>query len=1806
MANSCSLDVYIRNKNNEVVESELWKNIKKHSKSRETAKRNYAIASNPQYVEKLQEEGVDVKFDKNGEMTFGTFRKLPLSGLTDKSLLESLNKEIKADRSYTYEEAVAKIQEFNRNEDYKEDFLATFKRNSDGKYSIAVVKNNSKHRYALHKQIKQRSLRDQILYQLQKMGVSVEFLEKDEHFNGRYSTENAQMAANGMYALITIADGKHVDQVLAEEAGHFAVGSLGDSPLVQRLLKALTPEVQQQILGEEYDEKSLGPNPAREVAGKLVGRSLIKQGSNTVWGRLADRIANLAKTIFATITNNSVLKAEAEAERIADKIAYGFMSEEQEGSVQNALSVEETLYSSKYSDTKVYTKMVKNLESLVKDLEVLIKQQSNYLVTEDKLTDRIQELLTLALNGKYEKQTDESLTQEERDAYALQGIAIITKELLRVLGGEEGANAMSLLNSVTFDAPGLASTGMLIAKGGNTLRQVQTLQENVDIVCTLLSQALKGYTQKLSSKEVTVTDTNGEAVVENLEELYKKLSEAGDALKEQLYAKERAFFLYVLRNTLGTDYVTRAAQIVWKKHSKRSIDTVEGGRSAIGRGWIGRNVLKGGMYRKGDTYLKYKECKDIIYKLQNNQDLKKREIKRLQSLGLLDLYEDQEDNTDQIITQLQVEVQTIEEETGKLTASGIYYKLTRQKEEKISIEDALDELEWDQGWLGTFFRSMSNSPDLVSVIVDKFTKEAKYQSTKEVNHIWDRLKVLQKQFSALKGVSEKDLYEQWEDGKLTGNFLTQYHYGKYDKAKKEYIDSLKKEFRVTFAKELQNMSPRQQEEALGEYINCYLEEWHAENSVMEDDYWVPNDSYRNPKYDALMQNQDFRKFYNEFMAIKRKCDRLCDYHMPYYRAPQIKGTFINRITNAPGMYTTNAGRVILNKIGAAFCEDAEDRDFGSDFTTSDRNDTEREKELDRIKSVPLFAINPLSHPEDMSTNPFHSMLAFAAMASNYSKLTTVADALSIGAEVLQNREVQGRRDRGISNTYKRYLKYLDRQVLGRSSDKHILSILSRKAIGEKILTTLTSMGSTLFLMGNWVGGVVNTGTGTLEDIKEAVVGEYFDLKDLAYAHALYWKSIPYNIIQTGKKSKNDKVSLFIKTFDILHTNQQHYREWHKAGLSNFSDAVWDEIAWAPYSRGDHYMQTVIYIALAKHMKLYDKDNNETTLWDILEVSDNVNNDYDNITKIIEKLRQDPTANLSPDEQKYIMQIAHMDVQTVTIGDALKRYRQDIIINRLASLQRYYSSQEEFDPEHPDPTYTAIQNLINKFKSEPNEAILTNQELYLLKRARVPAQANKSFEELLRDNSKQLTAKEIIKRLKNIRKYCHNGKTLKLKEGLYSFMPNADKQAKYLVDCYNAVKQGLSLDPGVIEVLKSLEIDVENLTKNQILYALEERVRDMYVSDRSLVEFKMRAQEIALRCHGIYNSEDYSYMQSTLCGKALSALKGYAYGMIEKRWGANHYSEALGGYVEGFHNTAFKVAAGLIWGEKTPDSLGVWQTITAFVLPFFMQKRMMKAGYSQHQWRNMIRNWINGVFIIGLHQLVKLLGPDDDDKEKLSELIQRRAALKRKKKLNIYEKAKLEVLDSEITKHRTDKRYLLYYYAQRLLWEQSAFSTAYAMYTNKNNLLDLTPVALSFLGEVFTISKQVLGQAAIEGYYGQSYAELKENEKLLKEFNKKMEKKYGKKYPDGDYPYNLMEQTELNVLVPQVSDAWIYDVLHVQNWFDESDIFYQQGQEGRYEKYEPKWKNRVKRYTPIIRNEFIFADPITAFDNYMYGQTVKAR
>lgn len=1405
MGNSCSIIGHVKNSKGEVVESKLWNDLLHHLSDRGLTKEFYRVGTDEKFLDRVRDKA---KFDENGQITFNSLRKLANIDIKQEKLLADLNKDIGSGRM-DYEEALGKLTNFNRNSQFNDEFMATIKKVGN-QYELSIVPKNSANQAALEQEISNRTLRDRLMYHLNKAGVSVKFFENDDKEDGRYSTVNARKAADGMYNLIRIAHGEKLTSALAEEAGHFAVASLGNSPLVDRLTSLLTPDVQKKIFGDEYDSKVLGANSKRETAGHLVGKHLMEEvDTDTAWDKLASRIASLAKRVFYTIKGDDVMKDILEADNIAKRIARDFMSENPTGSIDNALEIRETLYSSTSSlNTRVFRGVVNNLALTTSKLKA---------ISSDALSVKVNAILGVAESGRMTA-INAAPNTSLSDIIALDGIAEAMSMISDMIG--QGKEINNLLDSVDF--LNTADFYNNMANNGRKLRQVHTFVSASISLQRLITEAIKVLPGKESMvgdvENVQVTDSVGNIQTINLKEVTRSLSEANEYLLAELINKEKQFYLKFCESTLGSKYVYKASRVIWN-----------------------------------------------ITKKKRNPDGKTR-------------------------------------------------RLMVQKGGKVDLSSVLESMESDINLFERYLGSMSNNPDVIGQIADKATKMANMQADNLTNKAWDELRVLEARFKEIKGIEQRDLFERFNDGTLTGNIVSEFHWGEYERDWKAFKDAEFENFKNSIPN-IDDLTEFEKALRWDNYFRPLAKVWHKNNSTWNNNEmrYVPNDQYRNYDFDNLMQSHSgLREWYNSYMQLKADLDaRLPEGSTLAVRMPQFKGTFTNIVKNQNVGKSKAIGSALRSKMRDTFCESSEDTDFGSDQTYNSEeeerfaNNLAHEKE--NINRLPLYGINKLKDMNELSTDIFHSTLAYAGMANTYLAMNTLVDTLEVGREVLSERKVEGdksEKDRaltkkGTSRAYNRYLKFLDKQVYGVSSSK---TVIFKGIVVEKVISAISNFASKYFLGGNVVGGSVNTMTGFNEIFKEAIGAEYFNLKDLKNANKLYFSSFGKNWWNYGKEFKEDRVNLFIRHFNALGESRTKQRDWYTQNpKARRIYNMFNESIFLPYKSGDHYMQSMAYLAIAQRTKLYDENGNPISLWEAYKVVDNKDT-YDR--------KGGKTLELNGTFFKH--------------KGAKKEY--DMIKSILSQLE---------NPASAGP-FGAVIHLTQEQKD------------YL---------SNKGYNIANTENT-----------------------------------------------------------------IHSLNDDAYNLTWN--------------IDDESAYMDKCR--EINNRMHGIYNNQDKVALQQNWFGNALLAMRGYALGMIERRYSSGHYSVALGQDVEGSITTLSKViAAGFT------DSMGFMKTMRAICLP--MSKRakldMYRAGFSSNQIANMRRNF-GDAMLISLLVLLKGLtaaggGDDDDDEDNAAAGI-------------------------------------IYYFANRLSREQQAYNTPTGLWTESTTITDLAPVGLSALVDLGKMAYQFSG------------------------------------------------------------------------------------------------------------------------------------
>lgn len=545
MGSSCTIHPCVRRDDGSIVESDLFKDLLHYTGNRNDAIGHYAVARDAQFINMA---GDRAKFDKNNEMTFESYKDIVEMG-DNPMLIDRLNEDVSSGE-YSYNEAINRLQNFNKNSAYRKTYMATITPSGNG-YFLHVTQRTPSQEAALENIIHKQSLQDRMIFYLNRLGVTADFLQ-DGSESSRYSTENAVKSSDGLYHLIKVSHGENIDDEMAEECGHFAVAALSDNNLVERLQNLLNEDVQKEILGDRYDTKNLGVNPRREVAGVLVGMAL-KDGIElkTPWQKLASRIANMAKKIFYKLNGNEVRLAMIQAKEISSQIARGFASPHFNGNIDNALAKKETLYSkNKTTNVEKYDEVLQRLKFMSESLKAISKDDFY------KTIDNIRKMVG-------------SMKDDTRNlgiigsTVALQGIAEALYDIADLCG--EDQEISKLLNSVDLD--NLDNFFNKMAKYGRALRQVRDFLNGSIAIYKILETSLSNTSENKLEGPLDGIDLRGYGglITVNMRSLLDNLATINQKISAQLAEKEFKFFSRFCQEYYGEKYVSHSARVIFKK-----------------------------------------------------------------------------------------------------------------------------------------------------------------------------------------------------------------------------------------------------------------------------------------------------------------------------------------------------------------------------------------------------------------------------------------------------------------------------------------------------------------------------------------------------------------------------------------------------------------------------------------------------------------------------------------------------------------------------------------------------------------------------------------------------------------------------------------------------------------------------------------------------------------------------------------------------------------------------------------------------------------------------------------------------------------------------------------------------------------------------------------------------------------------------------------------------------------------------------------------------------------------------------------
>ena len=453
MSKYCVTVPRIRNKNNELVDSRLYKDLLSYTNTRDQATKLYLKVTS----EEFQKTFDNIKYDENGEPTSEyLIKELGVDNyISTENIIRKESKDIGAIDSkgnmIDYEDNISNRKDlsyktiaFNNRNPFNNELIAVIKPNEKQNGMNIVIERINESNQELAEQIEySHNLTQRLEDVLNDWGISVGVLtalDKAKGVNGIADFSNMKQTAEGLIELIRISDDKIGLESLPEETAHIVVEAMKDSDLMDRLLNNISQKnLVKQILGDTYDRyndiyQGDSEKLVKEAAAKLIAEHMLKGqeiNQTTPERNLLQRVINYFKNIFKKFSPNSIRNEMLEADKNASELAKKILNKETQVDLDLLnISGSSEYYNVKTSNDKSKALLEEMVTNSMKRLQIYQKKNPNSAFNDKGaalLNNLAQDLENNNIKNGIAKYID----------YALNNLSLVDKKL-DIIDGDSG------------------------------------------------------------------------------------------------------------------------------------------------------------------------------------------------------------------------------------------------------------------------------------------------------------------------------------------------------------------------------------------------------------------------------------------------------------------------------------------------------------------------------------------------------------------------------------------------------------------------------------------------------------------------------------------------------------------------------------------------------------------------------------------------------------------------------------------------------------------------------------------------------------------------------------------------------------------------------------------------------------------------------------------------------------------------------------------------------------------------------------------------------------------------------------------------------------------------------------------------------------------------------------------------------------------------------------------------------------------------------------------------------------------------
>jgi hypothetical protein len=462
-------------------------------------------------------------------------------------------------------------------------------------------------------------------------------------------------------------------------------------------------------------------------------------------------------------------------------------------------------------------------------------------------------------------------------------------------------------------------------------------------------------------------------------------------------------------------------------------------------------------------------------------------------------------------------------------------------DETFVPKDIVKETGEDAGWWRVLTGSFGNSSSHVVRLALKTIKDS-INIVKDFVHSKSReLAFLQENFRKA-GYTNKDVLETNSSFLISETYLQKFE-DALAKVKQEVADKLGYE-------KFQFIPKSELSESDLAYLNKTMKSFYAVNMEITSEIVELKDGstitveksqptfkiYGNLEFKEKMKDPVYKKYYDALLKTKEDALKKLPPHYrtrtALYLIPQIRKSFVERLSNHNNSFTTNIKELIKESVFL----DADDTQFGDISNMG-------------IKNIPIFfnAKIPIS---DVSFDLVNTYSQYAEMAENFKQMNEIAPDMNnllqvVGGRTYISKGFQKKRKLGKeSNEYKIVEDMVDYLIYGKERETLSKKIPENwftkkfKLAGKELSWTKVSQKFAGYIRTNNLAWNIITSTagfikGTVDSKIEDQIGLYSTNESKFNARKIFAKNMPKVLADIGKAHQTNKMHLILELNEVV-------------------------------------------------------------------------------------------------------------------------------------------------------------------------------------------------------------------------------------------------------------------------------------------------------------------------------------------------------------------------------------------------------------------------------------------------------------------------------------------------------------------------------------------------------------------------------------------------------------------------------------------------------------------------------------------------